>query len=80
MKTYAILAVLFLSGAANAQELTRQQMQEVRTACEADVMRLCSGIQPGGGRLLQCHQKNASVVSQICTAKLQEIKTMRQSN
>lgn len=80
MKAYLILAFMAVAGTVNAQEMSRQQMREVRSACEADVRRLCSGIQPGGGKLLQCLQQNASGVSATCTAKLMEIKAARQSN
>ncbi|KGD92886.1 MULTISPECIES: cysteine rich repeat-containing protein [Rhizobium/Agrobacterium group] len=79
MKAYLILAFVAVAGTVNAQEMSRQQMREVRSACEADVRRLCSGIQPGGGKLLQCLQQNASSVSATCTAKLMEIKATRQS-
>lgn len=80
MRIYLTLAFVALAGAASAQEMSRQQMREVRAACEADVRRLCGGIQPGGGKLLQCLQQNASSVSQTCTAKLMEIQAARQSN
>lgn len=80
MKSYLIVAFVALAGAANAQEMSRQQMRDIRSACEADGRRLCNGVQPGGGRLLQCLQQNASNVSETCTAKLMEIKASRQSN
>lgn len=80
MKIYMTIAVLVLAGTANAQQMSRQQMLEVRSACEADVQRLCNGVQPGGGKLMQCLQQNASSVSETCSAKLMEIKAARQSN
>ncbi|WP_370197900.1 cysteine rich repeat-containing protein [Roseibium sp.] len=70
------LLLLGVSGA-HAQELTRQQMREIRTACEADVRSLCSGIQPGGGRLLQCLQANAANMSPSCANKLLELQALR---
>ncbi|ERP90742.1 hypothetical protein GFK91_27865 (plasmid) [Roseibium aggregatum] len=70
------LLLLGVSGA-HAQELTRQQMREIRTACEADVRSLCSGIQPGGGRLLQCLQANAASMSPSCANKLLELQALR---
>ncbi|MGV2064500.1 cysteine rich repeat-containing protein [Agrobacterium sp. 22-226-1] len=80
MKRYLIIAVMVFAGAAHAQGMNRQQMQQVRAACEANVRKLCSGIQPGGGKLLQCLQQNASSVSTACSTKLMEIKSARQSN
>ena len=75
---FSILAILFLGvSAASAQDLTRQQMREIRNACEADVRNLCSGIQPGGGRLLKCLQANAASMSPICANKLLELQASR---
>lgn len=78
MKAFLTLVFVLVAGASYAQQISRQQMQEVRTACEADLQRLCSGIQPGGGKILQCLQDNASEVSSGCTAKLNELKAARQ--
>ncbi|MCO5965073.1 cysteine rich repeat-containing protein [Sinorhizobium meliloti] len=80
MKTYITVAFLVLAGVANAQQMSRQQMHEVRSACEADVERLCNGVQPGGGKLMQCLQQNASSLSETCTATLMELKAARESN
>ncbi|TZG33476.1 cysteine rich repeat-containing protein [Agrobacterium sp. B1(2019)] len=80
MKIYMTFAFLVLASTANAQQMSRQQMLEVRSACEADVKKLCNGVQPGGGKLMQCLQQNASSVSETCSAKLMEIKAARQSN
>jgi hypothetical protein len=51
---------------------------EVRSACEADVAKLCAGIQPGGGRILQCLAQHKSEVSDACkqaVAKARQGKT-----
>ena len=39
---------------------------EVRSACEADVAKLCAGIQPGGGRIMQCLAQHKTEVSDNC--------------
>ena len=39
---------------------------EVRAACEADVKKLCAGVQPGGGRILQCLAQHKAEVSDAC--------------
>lgn len=77
MKRYLTLAMLLLATAAQAQQLSPQQMQQVRAACEADVKRLCAGIQPGGGRLLACLQQNGASVSQPCADTLKSIQAAR---
>jgi len=56
----AMLLVLPMS-AAGAQDLAK-----VRQACDADVRRLCQGIQPGGGRILQCMRDHSGELSQAC--------------
>lgn len=48
---------------------------EVRSACEADVAKLCAGVQPGGGRIQQCLARHKSEVSDGCK---QAIMTARQ--
>lgn len=78
MRTYLVLAALLAAGAAQAQGLTREQMAQLRAACEADVRRLCNGLQPGGGRLLGCLQQNAASVSAPCKEALKAIKAPRQ--
>lgn len=54
------------AGAASAQKLSWAQMQSIRAACEADVHAACPGVQPGGGRILQCIKANPERISQPC--------------
>ena len=44
----------------------RQAMSEVRSACAADAQKLCAGVQPGGGRILQCLKEHKDEVSDGC--------------
>jgi hypothetical protein len=37
-----------------------------RAACGQDYRRLCTGVQPGGGRILQCFQAHRDEVSTSC--------------
>ncbi|MFS8037812.1 cysteine rich repeat-containing protein [Xanthobacter sp. AM11] len=62
----ALFAGLFLVTGAQAQNISGAQLQALRTACEADVKKLCSGIQPGGGRLIQCLRQHQADVSPTC--------------
>jgi hypothetical protein len=34
--------------------------------CEADVAKFCQGVQPGGGRIMQCLQGHAGELSSAC--------------
>jgi hypothetical protein len=51
-----------------AQPTPAQQkaMQEVRAACQADVQKLCAGVQPGGGRIVACLKEHKEEVSEGC--------------
>lgn len=60
------LVGLAMAGAASAQALSRDQMQAVRAACEADIRATCPGVQPGGGRILQCIKANPDKISKPC--------------
>ncbi len=44
--------------------------RELRSACQADTKKHCDGIQPGGGRLLQCLKGKQAELSQPCQAAL----------
>jgi hypothetical protein len=67
MKTVlAILAVIATTPLATAQQIP----QELERACRADYQRLCRGVFPGGGRILQCLRDKAAQVSDPCKAAL----------
>lgn len=51
-----------LSTGAFAQNLTTQQ----RTACKPDYEKYCSGVMPGGGRIIACLNKQRDTLSDAC--------------
>jgi Cysteine rich repeat len=51
-----------LSTGAFAQNLTPQQ----RTACKPDYEKYCSGVVPGGGRIIACLNKQHDSLSDAC--------------
>jgi hypothetical protein len=55
------VALLFTLPAA-AQTPTAEQ----RAACGDDVKKLCAGVQPGGGRIIDCLSKQKDKVSEAC--------------
>jgi hypothetical protein len=57
-----VVSILALGGVARAQN-----------ACQADVEKLCSGIPPGGGRVLSCLKANQAKVSPECKQHLAEV-------
>jgi hypothetical protein len=52
----------------------KQRMEEVRTACEADVKRFCPNIEPGGGRLRDCLKSHVKELSPTCAQKMEHKK------
>jgi hypothetical protein len=44
----------------------REELFIVRSACGADIRTLCAGVQPGGGRIVQCIASNAVSLSPGC--------------
>jgi hypothetical protein len=43
-----------------------QAVNEARAACDADIQKLCPGVQPGGGRILTCLKQHKEAVSDGC--------------
>jgi hypothetical protein len=50
----------------------REVLFVLRSACGADVRTLCAGVDPGGGRILQCLISNASSLSPDCRSVLSQ--------
>ncbi len=64
----ALAASLLLAGAASAQG----GMSATRQACQADMQKLCNGVQPGGGRVMQCFKQHKDELSAPCKAAIAE--------
>lgn len=61
-RTILIVALLGLSGAAYAQDLTAEQ----RNACMGDYEKFCKGVAPGGGRIIDCLSKSSDKLTAEC--------------
>jgi hypothetical protein len=59
-------ALLCVSGAATAQELTAAQ----RDACMGDYEKYCKGVTPGGGRIIACLSKQTDELTPACKTVL----------
>lgn len=44
----------------------REELFVLRSACAGDVRSVCGGVQPGGGRIMQCLAQNAGALSPAC--------------
>ncbi|MEK4034852.1 cysteine rich repeat-containing protein [Methylocystis sp. IM3] len=51
--------------------------EAVLAYCKSDIERLCAGIQPGGGRLLQCLKGHKEEMSVGCAQGLAKMKKGR---
>ncbi|MBS7553074.1 hypothetical protein KHC23_05350 [Ancylobacter dichloromethanicus] len=77
MRASLVLVFSAIAGAAFSQNLSRAQMQSVRSACAADIKVACPGVQPGGGRIIACIKANPDKISQPCMDALVAAKAMQ---
>jgi len=63
----AATALLCLSQAASAQELTAEQ----RSACMGDSEKYCKSVTPGGGRIIACLAKENDKLTPACKKVLE---------
>ncbi len=61
-----------------ARPARAQEMEDLKTYCMSDIKRLCKGIEPGGGRVLQCLKANKKGMSVGCAQALQKLKAKKQ--
>jgi hypothetical protein len=45
-------------------------LNDLRAACQADAQKLCSGVQPGGGRIINCLAQHKDALSDTCKQAL----------
>ena len=49
--------------------------QAVVRACAADTRKLCAGVQPGDGRIVQCFKTHAAELSSDCKAAMTQMRS-----
>jgi sterol desaturase/sphingolipid hydroxylase (fatty acid hydroxylase superfamily) len=64
------LAILVLGGLAMNYALAQQPSAATRAACMSDYRAHCSGVAPGGGRVVACMRANAEKLSPACREAL----------
>src|SRR5262249_25614951 len=50
----------------------KERVDEFAEACKADAQKVCQGVQPGEGRVLNCLADNKDKVSPACRQKIEE--------
>jgi Cysteine rich repeat len=55
-----------------------QGLEDIRTYCVSDIKRLCTGIEPGAGRLIKCLKAHKKEMSVGCAQALQKLKAKKQ--
>ena len=67
----ATVAFVASTGMSEAQQVS----PAMRQACGDDFQSLCSGVQPGGGRILACLKENSAHLSLNCRKALSRMKS-----
>ena len=65
----SVLSVLLFLSASLARA------DDMRAVCAADVQKLCSGLEPGDGRIAKCLHQNEAQLSDGCKSALGAMKT-----
>jgi hypothetical protein len=72
----AFLVALAMPVTSQAQTLIptglRSEAYALMKVCRGDYDRLCSGVQPGGGRVLACLRSHANELSTACAQSLKD--------
>ncbi|NUJ78474.1 hypothetical protein HUN39_00200 [Methylocystis sp. FS] len=71
----SLLLIALFASVAPAQALPGNQIpDDVKERCKSDYSRLCSGVMPGGGRVLACFQAHKAEVTPDCADALSKMK------
>lgn len=50
----------------------KKKAREVKEACKDDAQRLCEGIKPGGGKIVQCLKQHEDELTAECKEKMEK--------
>jgi hypothetical protein len=71
MRATAVTAIILLCAAVSVGRAA--DGEDVSSACQGDVAKLCPNVQKGGGRILQCLRQNAAQLSDGCRTTLKHV-------
>lgn len=60
------MAIIQAAGAQEAPVSPATVLNELKAACQEDAQKLCAGVQPGGGRIINCLLQHKDAVSDAC--------------
>ncbi len=75
----AIAGLLAVAAPATAQQPAPAGGQVLKEACKNDYKTLCSGVKPGGGRIVACLQQQADKLSPGCKQALTAARSAKQA-
>ena len=77
----AVSAALPVAASAQAQVSTQMRSEAIALmqVCRGDYDRLCTGVIPGGGRVLACLQDHASQLSAACGQAMPRAQALKDS-
>lgn len=73
----SILLILTASAILACVTAGQAQQAELAKYCKADIQRLCQGVQPGAGRILNCLKAHKQEMTVGCAQALQKMQATR---
>lgn len=74
--TSVVIGILTIA-TEGCRQASSQSFGQVRAACEADVRKICAGVQPGGGRIRECLKEKHEQLSPACKGALMDAAAKR---
>jgi len=66
----ALVLAVVAAGPAAAQAPSGERADAMKKACKGDFQRFCSGVMPGGGRIIACLQSHSAELAPDCAKAL----------
>lgn len=74
----SVVVVILTITTGGCRQASSQSFGQLRAACEADVRRICAGVEPGGGRIRECLKERHEQLSPACKGALRDAAAKRQ--